>query len=96
MYKRGSNPGDHCLFASLLISGLTGRAREHLRMGVALDGFAIDGGLEQVLEHLRQKLVFVDHRKRCSGIQEVHLRNPTCEVRVMTSWINRFDEALVA
>ena len=45
--KRGWNPGDHCFRVSRLISGLTGRAREHLRMAGDLDRFAIDGGLEE-------------------------------------------------
>ena len=40
MYKRGSNPGDHCFLVPRLISGLTGRAREHLRMAGDLDRFA--------------------------------------------------------
>ena len=47
MYKRGSNPGDHCLLVPRFISGLSGRAREHLRMAGDLDRFAVDGGLEQ-------------------------------------------------
>ena len=64
MYKRGSNPGDHCFLVPRLISGLTGRAREHLRMAGDLDRFAVDGGLEQFLEYLKTKWVFVDHRKR--------------------------------
>ena len=64
MYKRGTNPGDHCFLVPRLISGLTGRAREHLRMAGDLDRFAVDGGLEQFLEHLKTKWVFVDHRKR--------------------------------
>ena len=55
MYKRGSNPGDHCFLVPRLISGLTGRAREHLRMAGDLDRFAVDGGLEQFLEHLKTK-----------------------------------------
>ena len=50
MYKRGSNPGDHCFLVPRLISGLTGWAREHLRKAGDLDRFAVDGGLEQFLE----------------------------------------------
>ena len=63
-YKRASNPGDHCNLIPRLISGLTGRARKHLRMAGDLDRFAVDGGLEQFLEYLKTKWVFVDHRKR--------------------------------
>ena len=33
MYKSVSNPGDHCILVPRLISGLTGRAREHLGDG---------------------------------------------------------------
>ena len=40
MYKRG---------------GLTGRAREHLRMAGDLGRFAVDGGLEQFLEHWKKE-----------------------------------------
>ena len=54
MYKRGSNPGDHCILVPRLISGLTGRVREHLRMAGDLVRFAVDGGLEQSLEYLTQ------------------------------------------
>ena len=53
MYKRGSNPSDHCFLVPRLISGLTGRAREHLRMAGDLDRFAVDGGLEQFLAYLK-------------------------------------------
>ena len=56
MDKRGSNPGDHCFLVPRLISGLTGRAREHLRLAGDLDRFAVDGGLEQFLEHLKTKM----------------------------------------
>ena len=52
MHKRGSNPGDHCFLVLRLISGLTGRAREHLRMAGDVDIFAVDGGLEQFLGYL--------------------------------------------
>ena len=37
MCQRGSNPGDLCFLVPRLISGLTGRAREHLRMAGDLD-----------------------------------------------------------
>ena len=40
MYKRGSDPGDHCFLTPRLISGLIGRAREHLRMAGGLCRFA--------------------------------------------------------
>ena len=39
---RGSNPGDHSFLVPRLISGLTGQAREHLRMAGDLDQFAVD------------------------------------------------------
>ena len=64
MYKRGANPGDHCFLVPRLISGLTGWAREHLRMAGDLDQFAVDGRLEQFLGYLQTKWVFVDYRKR--------------------------------
>ena len=56
MYRRGSNPGYHCFQVPRLISGLTGRAREHLRVAGDLDRFAIVGGLEQFLEYLKMKM----------------------------------------
>ena len=56
MYKRGSNPGDHCFLVPRLISGLTGRAREQLRMAGDLDRFAVDGGLERFREYLKTKM----------------------------------------
>ena len=78
MNKRGSNPSDHCFLVPRLISGLTGRAREHLRMAGDLDRFAVDGGLEQFWEWLKKKWVFVD-TGRGNAIQEVQLRDQTCE-----------------
>ena len=47
MYERGSNPGDHCFLVPCLICGLTGRAREHLRIAGDLNRFAVSSGLEQ-------------------------------------------------
>ena len=79
MYKKGSNPSDHCFLVPQLISGLTGRAREHLRMAGDLDRFAVDGGLEQFLEYLKTKMVYSLTTGRGNGIQEAHLRDQTCE-----------------
>ena len=56
MYKRGSNPGHHRFLVPRLISGLTGRTREHLRMAGDLDRFAVDGGLEQFLKYLKTQM----------------------------------------
>ena len=92
MNKRGSNPGDHCFLVPRLISGLTGRAREPLRMAGDLDRFAVDGGLEQFLEWLK--------KNGCSSTQEegMPFKKYSYEIKrakgeSMTSWINRSDEA---
>ena len=62
MYKRGSNPGDHCFLVPRLISRLTG---QHLRMAGDLDRFAVDVGLEQFLAYLKtKKWVFADRSMR--------------------------------
>ena len=79
LFKRGSNPGDHCFLVPRLIAGLAGRAREHLRMAGDFDRFAVDGGLEQFLEYLKTKMGISRPQGRGKGIQEVHLRNQTCE-----------------
>ena len=79
MYERCSKQGDHCFLVPQLISGLTGRAREHLRVAGDLDRFAIDGGLEQFLEHLKTKIGASSTTRRGNGIQELHFRNQTCE-----------------
>ena len=63
-HKRGSNPSVRRFLVPRLLSGLTGQAKEHLKMAGDLDRFAVDGGLEQFLEYLKTKRVFVDHRKR--------------------------------
>ena len=94
MYKRGSNPGDHCFQVSRLISGLSGRAREHLRMAADPDRFAVDGGLEQFLEYLKTK-------NGCSSQEEgMAFKKYIYEIKrargeSMTSWINGSDEALM-
>ena len=72
MYKRSSNTCDHCFLVPRLISGLTGRAWEHLRMAGDLDRFAVDGGLLQFLEYLKTK----------TGIRRPQLRDQTCEREV--------------
>ena len=48
----------HCFLVPRLISGLTGQAREHLRMAGDLDRLAVDGGLEHFLEYLKTKNVY--------------------------------------
>ena len=83
MYKRG------------LISGLTGRAREHLRMAGDLDRFAVDGGLEQFLEYLKTKMGI--RRPQEEGMA---VKKHICEINRVrgeysTSVINRSDEALM-
>ena len=79
MYNGGSNPVGHCFLVPRLISGLSVRAREHLRMAGDLDRFPVGGGLEQFLEYLKTKNGKSSTTGRVSGIQEVHLRNQTCE-----------------
>ena len=44
-----------------------------------LDRFAVDGGLEQFLEYLKTKMGIRRPQEEQNGIQEVHLRDQTCE-----------------
>ena len=95
MYKRGSDPGDHCILVPRLISGLSGRAREHLRMAGDLDRFGVHGGLEQFLEHLKTKM-----GTRMPQEEGMAFRKSFDEIKrvrgeSITSWINRSDEALM-
>ena len=87
MNERCSDPGDHCFLVPQLISGLTGRTRELLRVAGDLDRF------EQFLEG--KKLVI--RRPQEEGMA---FKNCTYEIKrardeSMTSWINRSDEALM-
>ena len=99
LYKRGPNPGDHCFLVPRLIAGLTGRAREHLRMAGDLDRFAVDGGLEQFLEYLKTKMGISRPQGGGMAIQEVSRSTSTKSnvrgVRSTTSWVNRSDDALM-
>ena len=93
MFERGWNPRDD-FPVPRLISGLTGRAREHLRVAGDLDPFVVDGRLEQFLEHFKKNGCSSTTRGG-NGIQEAHVRNQTCEGESVTSWIDRSDEALM-
>ena len=73
MNERCSKPSDHCFLVPQLISGLTGRTRELLRVAGDLDRF------EQFLEHLKAKIGDSSTTGRRNGTQELHLRNQTCE-----------------
>ena len=87
LHKRGLNPGDHCFLVPRLISGLTMRARERLRMVGDLDRFAVNSGLEQYLEYLKTQMG-----------KEMAVKKNIYEIkraRSETSWINRSDEALM-
>ena len=95
MYKRESNPGDHCFLVPRLISGLTGRAREHLRMTGDLDRFAVDGGLEQFLEYLKTKMGIRWPQEDGMAFKKYIYDIKRAKGESMTSWINRSDEALM-
>ena len=95
MYKRGSNPGDHSFLVPRLISGLTGRAREHLRMAGDLDRFAVDGGLEQFLEYLKTKMGIRRPQEEGMAFKKYIYEIKRARGESMTSWINRSDEALM-
>ena len=95
MYKRGSNPGDHCFPVPRLISALTGRAREHLRMTGDLDRFAVDGGLEQFLEYLKTKMGIRWPQEEGMAFKKYIYDIKRAKGESMTSWINRSDEALM-
>ena len=82
MYKRGTNPGDHCFLVPRLISGLTGQAREHLRMAGDLYRFAVDGGIRRPQKECMAFKKYICEIKRAKG-------------ESMTSWINSSDEALM-
>ena len=94
MYKRSSNPGDHCFLVPRLISGLTGRAREHLRMAGDLDRFAVDCGLEQFLEYLKTKIGIRRPQEKRMAFKKYIYEIKRARSESMTSWINRSDEAL--
>ena len=95
MGKRGSNTGDHCFLVPRLISGLTGRAREHLRMAGDLDRFAVDGGLEQFLEKLKTKMGIRRPQEEGMAFKKYIYEIKRARGESMTSWINRSDEALM-
>ena len=95
MYKRGSKPGDHCFLVPRLISGLTGRAREHLRMAGDLDRFAVDGELEQFLEYLKTKMGIRRPQEEGMAFKKYIYEIKRARSESMTSWINRSDEALM-
>ena len=95
MYKRASNPRDHCFLVPRLISGLTGLAREHLRMAGDLDRFAVDGGLEQFLEYLKTKMGIRRPQEEGLAFKKYIYEIKRARGESMTSWINRSDEALM-
>ena len=81
--RRGMETQNSLMTVSLMYSCthcfLVPRARKHLRVAGDLDRFAIDGGRERFLEYLKTKMGIRRPTGRGSGIQEVHLRNQTCE-----------------
>ena len=93
MYKRGS--GDHCFLVPRLISGLTGRVREHLRMAVDIDRFAVDGGLEQFLEYLKTQMGIRRPQEEGMAFTKYIHEIRRARGESMTSWINRSDGALM-
>ena len=95
MYNRGSNPGDHCFRVPRLIAGLTGRAREHLRMAGDLDRFAVDGGLEKFLEYPKTKLGICRAQEEGMAFKKYIYEIKRARGESMTSWMNRSDEALM-
>ena len=95
MHKRGSNPGDHCFIVPRLISGLTGRAREHLKMAGDLDRFAVDGGLEQFLEYLKTKMGIRRPQEEGTAFKKYINEIKRARGESTTSRINRSDEALM-
>ena len=95
MYKIGSNPGDHCFLVPRLISGLTGGAREHLRMAGDLDRFAVDGGLEQILEYSKTQMCIRRPQEEGMAFKKYIYEIKRAKGESMTSWINRSDEALM-
>ena len=95
MYKRGSDPGDHCFLVPRLISSFTGRAREHLRMAGDLDRFAVDGGLEQFSEYLKTKKGIRRPQEEEMAFKKYIHETRRARGESMTSWVNRSDEALM-
>ena len=95
MNKRVSNPGDHCFLVPRLISGLTGLAREHFRMAGDLDRFAVDGGPEQFLEHLKTTMGIRRPQEEGMALKRYIHEVKRARVESMTSWINISDEALM-
>ena len=93
MYKRGS--GDHCFLVPRLISGLTGRVREHLRMAGDIDRFAVDGGLEQFLEYLKTQMGVRRPQEEGMAFTKYIHEIKRARGESMTSWINRSDGALM-
>ena len=61
---------------------LPGRAREQLRMAGDIDRFAVDGGLEQILEFLKTKMGCRRPQEEGMAFKKVHLRDQTFERRV--------------
>ena len=95
MFKSVSNPGDHCFLVPRLISGLTGRAREHLEMDDNLDRFAVDGGPETFLEYLETKMGVPRPQEEGMAFKKCIYEIKRARGESMTSWINRPDEALM-
>ena len=75
-----------------LISGLTGRAREHLRMAGDLDRFAVDGGLEQLLEYLKTKMGIRRPQEEGMAFKKYINEIKRARGEPMTSWINSASE----
>ena len=95
MHKRGSNPGNHCFLVPRVISGLTGRAREHLRMAGDFDRFAVDGGHEQFVGYLKTKMGIRRPQEEGMTFRKYIYEIIRARGESVTSWINRSDEALM-
>ena len=76
-----------------MISGLTDRAREHLRAARDLESFAFDGGLEQFLEYLKTKVGIRRPQEEGMAFKTYIYEIKRARSESMTSCINRSDEA---
>ena len=93
MFKRGSNPGDHCFLVPSIDFWSHWSGKEHLRMAGDLDRFAV--GLEKILEYLKTKMgIRRPQEEKMAFKKNIHeIKRARNESK--TSWINRSDEALM-